>query len=97
MGVGRPPGRRGPLSTLRVSPPTQGCPGEVTCLDEARHGFETGDFVTFTEVEGMEELNGCGPVEIRVLGEPGRPLPSIGDPGRPGPLYRVSRAPGSLL
>ncbi|XP_026723173.1 ubiquitin-like modifier-activating enzyme 1, partial [Athene cunicularia] len=56
-----------PLSAM-VSMVTKGCPGEVTCLDEARHGFETGDFVTFTEVEGMEELNGCGPVEIRVLG-----------------------------
>uniref|UniRef100_A0A663FIF7 E1 ubiquitin-activating enzyme n=1 Tax=Aquila chrysaetos chrysaetos TaxID=223781 RepID=A0A663FIF7_AQUCH len=60
-----------PLSAM-VSMVTKGCPGEVTCLDEARHGFETGDFVTFTEVEGMEELNSCGPVEIRVLGEPGR-------------------------
>uniref|UniRef100_A0A8V5GR52 E1 ubiquitin-activating enzyme n=1 Tax=Melopsittacus undulatus TaxID=13146 RepID=A0A8V5GR52_MELUD len=49
----------------------KGCPGEVTCLDEARHGFETGDFVTFTEVEGMEQLNSCGPVEIRVLGDIG--------------------------
>ncbi|NXW25926.1 UBA1 enzyme, partial [Circaetus pectoralis] len=56
-----------PLSAM-VSMVTKGCPGEVTCLDEARHGFETGDFVTFTEVEGMEELNSCGPVEIRVLG-----------------------------
>ncbi|GAB0202351.1 ubiquitin-like modifier-activating enzyme 1 [Grus japonensis] len=56
-----------PLSAM-VSMVTKGCPGEVTCLDEARHGFETGDFVTFTEVEGMEELNTCGPVEIRVLG-----------------------------
>ncbi|XP_029814299.1 ubiquitin-like modifier-activating enzyme 1, partial [Manacus vitellinus] len=56
-----------PLSAM-VSMVTKGCPGEVTCLDEARHGFETGDFVTFTEVEGMEELNRCGPVEIRVLG-----------------------------
>uniref|UniRef100_A0A8C9MPS9 E1 ubiquitin-activating enzyme n=1 Tax=Serinus canaria TaxID=9135 RepID=A0A8C9MPS9_SERCA len=53
-----------PLSAM-VSMVTKGCPGEVTCLDEARHGFETGDFVTFTEVEGMEELNRCGPVEIR--------------------------------
>uniref|UniRef100_A0A8V5GU61 E1 ubiquitin-activating enzyme n=1 Tax=Melopsittacus undulatus TaxID=13146 RepID=A0A8V5GU61_MELUD len=51
-----------------LSPSIDGCPGEVTCLDEARHGFETGDFVTFTEVEGMEQLNSCGPVEIRVLG-----------------------------
>ncbi|KAM6307706.1 LOW QUALITY PROTEIN: ubiquitin-like modifier-activating enzyme 1, partial [Podargus strigoides] len=56
-----------PLSAM-VSMVTKGCPGEVTCLDEARHGFESGDFVTFREVEGMEELNSCGPVEIRVLG-----------------------------
>ena len=41
----------------------------VTCLDEARHGFESGDFVTFTEVQGMTELNGCQPVEIKVLGK----------------------------
>ena len=40
----------------------------VTCLDEARHGFESGDFVSFTEVQGMAELNGCAPVEIKVLG-----------------------------
>ncbi|XP_009466815.1 PREDICTED: ubiquitin-like modifier-activating enzyme 1 [Nipponia nippon] len=69
VGEGVSPGRLCPLTHPWVSPPpTQGCPGEVTCLDEARHGFETGDFVTFTEVEGMEELNSCGPVEIRVLG-----------------------------
>lgn len=43
--------------------------GVVTCLDEARHGFESGDYVTFTEVQGMTELNGCQPVEIKVLGE----------------------------
>lgn len=44
-------------------------PGVVTCLDEARHGFENGDYVTFTEVQGMTELNGCQPVEIKVLGK----------------------------
>lgn len=44
-------------------------PGVVTCLDEARHGFESGDYVTFTEVQGMTELNGCQPVEIKVLGK----------------------------
>uniref|UniRef100_A0A673BGQ5 E1 ubiquitin-activating enzyme n=1 Tax=Sphaeramia orbicularis TaxID=375764 RepID=A0A673BGQ5_9TELE len=43
-------------------------PGVVTCLDEARHGFESGDYITFTEVQGMTELNGCQPVEIKVLG-----------------------------
>lgn len=41
----------------------------VTCLDEARHGFESGDHVTFTEVQGMTDLNGCQPVEIKALGE----------------------------
>lgn len=48
----------------------QDCPGIVTCLDEAQHGFESGDFVSFSEVQGMSELNGMHPVEIRVLGKP---------------------------
>lgn len=43
--------------------------GVVTCLDEARHGFESGDYVTFTEVQGMTDLNGCDPVEIKTLGK----------------------------
>lgn len=43
----------------------------VTCLDEARHGFESGDFVSFSEVQGMIELNGSQPMEIKVLGELG--------------------------
>lgn len=38
----------------------------VTCLDESRHGFEDGDYVTFSEVQGMTELNGCKPVKIKV-------------------------------
>lgn len=46
----------------------------MTCLDEARHGFESGDYVTFTEIKGMTELNGCQPVEIKVLGETCFPL-----------------------
>uniref|UniRef100_A0A8C3F3Z9 E1 ubiquitin-activating enzyme n=1 Tax=Chrysemys picta bellii TaxID=8478 RepID=A0A8C3F3Z9_CHRPI len=57
-----------PLSAM-ISMITKGCPGEVTCLDEARHGFESGDFVSFTEVDGMKELNHCPPMEIKVLGE----------------------------
>ena len=43
--------------------------GVVTCLDEARHGYEDGDFVTFTEVQGMTEVNGTDPIKIKVLGE----------------------------
>ena len=43
--------------------------GVVTCVDETRHGYETGDYVTFREVQGMTELNGCEPRKISVLGE----------------------------
>lgn len=42
--------------------------GIVTCLDETRHGFEDGDYVTFSEVQGMKELNGCEPRKITALG-----------------------------
>ncbi|KAJ2938005.1 hypothetical protein O0L34_g14459 [Tuta absoluta] len=40
----------------------------VTCLDDTRHGLEDGDYVTFSEVQGMTELNGCEPRKIKVLG-----------------------------
>lgn len=40
----------------------------VSCLDETRHGFEDGDYVTFSEVQGMTELNNCQPMKIKVLG-----------------------------
>ncbi|KZP00032.1 ubiquitin activating enzyme [Calocera viscosa TUFC12733] len=40
----------------------------VTCLDETRHGLEDGDFVTFSEVQGMFELNGCKPRKVTVKG-----------------------------
>uniref|UniRef100_A0A8U7P0G3 E1 ubiquitin-activating enzyme n=1 Tax=Corvus moneduloides TaxID=1196302 RepID=A0A8U7P0G3_CORMO len=90
-----------PLSAM-VSMVTKGCPGEVTCLDEARHGFESGDFVTFTEVEGMEELNRCGPVEIRVLGAPARGArgaraPCLGGLGGSGKRLRDALAEPELL
>lgn len=42
--------------------------GVVTCLEETRHGLEDGDFVTFSEIKGMEELNGCKPLKITVKG-----------------------------
>ena len=42
--------------------------GTVTCQDETRHGFEEGDHVTFREVKGLEALNGCEPLPIKVLG-----------------------------
>lgn len=42
--------------------------GLVTALDETRHGLEDGDWVTFTEIEGMTGLNGCEPRKIEVKG-----------------------------
>lgn len=40
----------------------------VTCIDDTRHGMEDGDYVTFSEIVGMTELNNCEPVKIKVLG-----------------------------
>ncbi|KAF1990891.1 ubiquitin-activating enzyme E1 [Aulographum hederae CBS 113979] len=42
--------------------------GLVTILDESRHGLEDGDYVTFTEIEGMPELNNGLPRKISVKG-----------------------------
>lgn len=42
--------------------------GLVSALDESRHGLEDGDFVSFTEVEGMDGLNGSDPRKIVVKG-----------------------------
>lgn len=39
----------------------------VTCLEETRHDFEDGDYVTFSEVQGMTELNGRE-FKVKVLG-----------------------------
>jgi len=46
-----------PLSAM-IASISNGAEGEVTCLDESRHGFEDGDWVVFKEVEGMNEING---------------------------------------
>ncbi|CAJ2514264.1 Uu.00g023830.m01.CDS01 [Anthostomella pinea] len=42
--------------------------GVVSALDETRHGLEDGDYVTFTEVEGMEGLNSAAPRKVTVKG-----------------------------
>ncbi|XP_023967376.1 ubiquitin-like modifier-activating enzyme 7 isoform X5 [Chrysemys picta bellii] len=50
---------------------SQGTPGVVTCRDGQGHGhgFADGDFVTFSNLEGMSQLNGCKPHAIHVLDE----------------------------
>jgi ubiquitin-activating enzyme E1 len=42
--------------------------GLVSALDETRHGLEDGDFVTFTEVQGMDKLNNSEPRKVTVKG-----------------------------
>jgi ubiquitin-activating enzyme E1 len=42
--------------------------GLVSALDETRHGLEDGDYVTFTELEGMEALNNAEPRKVTVKG-----------------------------
>lgn len=42
--------------------------GTVTMLDDNRHGMEDGEYVKFTEVEGMPKLNDGSPHRIEVLG-----------------------------
>lgn len=41
-----------PLNAM-IASVTKDKEGVVTCLDEARHGFEDGDYVTFTEVSNL--------------------------------------------
>ncbi|GKT92847.1 LOW QUALITY PROTEIN: ubiquitin-activating enzyme E1 [Colletotrichum tofieldiae] len=59
------PDRRDPLSGIVAGIDEEGV---VSALDETRHGLEDGDYVTFSEVEGMEGLNGGEPRKITVKG-----------------------------
>jgi ubiquitin-activating enzyme E1 len=43
----------------------------VACLEDHRHGLEDGDYVTFSEVKGMTELNESEPMKINVTGMDG--------------------------
>ena len=56
-----------PLSSM-VSSISNEAEAIVMCADEARHGLEEGDFVTFREIKGMVELNDCEPQKVKVLG-----------------------------
>ncbi|WEW57408.1 E1 ubiquitin-activating protein [Emydomyces testavorans] len=42
--------------------------GLVSALDETRHGLEDGDYVTFSEIVGMEGLNNADPRKVTVKG-----------------------------
>ncbi|KAJ3186739.1 SPS-sensor component ptr3 [Gaertneriomyces sp. JEL0708] len=55
-------------STGMIASITKDKLGTVTCLEDTRHGLEDGDWVTFTEVVGMPELNGITPRQVTVTG-----------------------------
>jgi len=57
-----------PTSAMVASIDNSGAETLVTCLDEARHGLEDGDYVSFSEVGGMEGLNGAPPRPVVVKG-----------------------------
>lgn len=42
--------------------------GLVSTLEETRHGLEDGDFVTFSEVEGMDKINQAEPRKVITKG-----------------------------
>ncbi|KAI6247463.1 Ubiquitin-activating enzyme E1 1 [Erysiphe necator] len=42
--------------------------GLVSALDETRHGLEDGDYVTFSELVGLEALNSAEPRKVTVKG-----------------------------
>ena len=46
---------------------TQANPAIVTVHEDKRHKFQDGDYVKFTEVEGMTELNSLPPTSITVI------------------------------
>eukprot|EP00968_Pinguiococcus_pyrenoidosus_P028865 scaffold8168_cov239-Pinguiococcus_pyrenoidosus.AAC.4 len=46
-----------PNKNAMISAVTQDNPAAVTCLEDHRHGLESGDVVKITAIEGMEELN----------------------------------------
>jgi len=59
--------------------------GIVACLDDNRHGFESGDYIKFIEVQGMDGINNSEPRKIKVLG----PYTfSIGDVSKLSPYIR---------
>lgn len=80
--------------SVMISAVTKESPPVVTCLDEQRHDLESGDFVTFTEVQGMTELNDGKPRKIDQLGPytfslPDEDVSSFGDYIRGGYALQV--------
>ncbi|KAM9483646.1 ubiquitin-like modifier-activating enzyme 1 [Clarias gariepinus] len=57
-----------PLRVSLISYVSKGNPGIVTCTDN-QNAFSDGMHIVFSGVQGMTELNSCGPLEIKVIDE----------------------------
>uniref|UniRef100_K7GER2 SUMO-activating enzyme subunit 1 n=1 Tax=Pelodiscus sinensis TaxID=13735 RepID=K7GER2_PELSI len=93
-----PQGRPGVVTCGEVIGIIKGRPGVVTCGDGQGHGhgFADGDFVTFSGVEGMSQLNGCEPRALRVLDEP-LALSTCSSYGLPALGWAVAVPPPTVL
>lgn len=69
--------------------------GLVSALDETRHGLEDGDYVTFTELLGMEALNNSEPRKITVKGPYTFSIGDVSDLGqyKAGGMYTQVKMP----
>ena len=69
--------------------------GLVSALDETRHGLEDGDYVTFTEVQGMDKINNTEPRKITVKGPYTFSIGDVSDMGqyKRGGLYTQVKMP----
>lgn len=72
--------------------------GLVSALDETRHGLEDGDYVTFTELQGMESLNNSSPRKITVKGPYTFSIGSVSSLGqyKRGGLYTQVKEPKTI-
>jgi ubiquitin-activating enzyme E1 len=57
-----------PPVSFMVGGVSSAAPGVVATLEDVRHNLEDGAWVTFSEVEGMTQLNGSAPRQIKSTG-----------------------------
>lgn len=72
--------------------------GTVTMLDDNRHNLEDGDYVKFSEVEGLEKLNDGTPHKVEVLGPFAFKIGSVKDLGvyKKGGIFTQVKMPLNL-
>ncbi|KTA96506.1 Ubiquitin-activating enzyme E1 1 [Nakaseomyces glabratus] len=72
--------------------------GTVTMLDDSRHGLEDGNYVKFSEVQGLEKLNDGTLYKVEVLGPFAFRIGSVKDLGeyKKGGIFTEVKVPKTL-